>query len=354
MIRRLTKHLVTTAALLGLAFAASSANAQACGAADELETFECIPKVARLNYGNVLLGSGRIDYMLPTSARPAKGWPVVVLYHGGSGNASGALYRANGCENPDECTCEDPDNHDTCELLDNGSALKNRRGHAARTMKSLLAAGYAVLLPYATAINWQSDWPDVISGLTPYTSTSDYKFLNKLFGLVGVAGQTGELAFLGTLDKRNMFATGISDGGGQASRTARQWTTMFRAVAINDGYWSTCTAFGSPCNPTVSFAHPPTLLTHAEGDPTVPLKSAKIYAKWLKDHNIRWRAVIAPQSFDTDTVSLDVGIECGRAGADPFFCIESNETAVVAGYAHDWLYETPKEHVRFFNRFRIP
>lgn len=135
-----------------------------CGAPGQ-DVFTCVPTTEELPYTTIYGGgaTGTVDYFLPNGCpASAQGFPVVWLFHGGSG--LGDLYEGKDPTQP--------------------SGLKNRRGHGARTIKALLQAGYAVVVPHASSgQNWQSDWPDVLAGL-PYTWTTDYRFLNKLMGRI--------------------------------------------------------------------------------------------------------------------------------------------------------------------------
>lgn len=135
------KRCTVSVAIIGAVFlsAANAAIAQAlsCGTPGDYDTFTCEPETEWFDYGAWI--NARVDYFIPTGLQPQNGWPVVFLFHGGSGNLTGVIYESKG--------------------YGINGGLKNIRGNSARTIKRFLEEGFAVIAPYAPFVNWQTNWP---------------------------------------------------------------------------------------------------------------------------------------------------------------------------------------------------
>lgn len=311
----------------------------ACGPAGYYDIIDCAPCQDWYDYGNWI--NSMVEYLHPyndTRRDPVtKKYPVVFFFHGGSGNALHGLYEAKVSAVPADATVDDI----------NSAALKNARGHSARVIKKLLENGYAVLVPYATSgLDWQTN-----NGFA-FTSTSDYKFLRTL--LTDIKTPTSATpAYLKGLDPTRMFATGMSDGGAQASRMAITWPDDFRAVVLNAGSWATCAAdffqIGA-CNVgPIPAKHPPILFLHAEADSTVTISNIELYAKALvaAGQESKMRVVVAKKS--VSTYAFPAGKSCPPTAKLGDRCVDDGSKRVNL-HPHDWLWAAPDEHVAWFNR----
>lgn len=312
-----------------------AAAGQWCNHPDTLEgvEFNCIPAEANIQYTSIFgIGYvGKLDYFLPDGCPPPEGFPVVMMFHGGSG--TGSLYRGT-----------------------------NKRSYGPRTIRALVDAGYAVLVPHAPLWNWHTNWPEVLGG-TPYEWIRDYRFLDKVIDFIrdpSLPAGVENRKLMSLLDADNLFAAGLSDGGAQASRMARSWLntqneSIFKAIVLNAGSWSTCSAdfgFGVICNPVqVDWKHSPTLFLHGENDSTVSVEHAEIYAEALEttEYDIEWRALIADG--DSSGTPLDEFEECSSSSQRSCVSYDSLEAG---GGGHRFLEDAPEAHVQWFDHYLEP
>ncbi|WP_116368789.1 plasmid partitioning protein [Parahaliea mediterranea] len=212
------------------------------------------PASISCSYRSLSLPSGphtsrEIHYELPLGTPPPGGWPVALLYQGSifpvaftrDGNAPfGGLYEA-------------------------------------KTIKTLLDAGYAVLAPRAPL---ELAWLTNSAGpATVYNITTDYTFLSNVFAHIASGG-------FGPLNPNRKYATGISSGGYNTSRMAVSFPGEFRALVVHSGSYATC--LGPACVVPLSLPtdHPPTYFIHGFADLIVPWWSMDNYYDRLLWHGI--------------------------------------------------------------------
>ena len=200
-----------------------------------------------------------VYWQTPLTARPAKGYPAVIVYQGSF--AGPALTWA------------------TLSKSTPFGGFYQGVLHAR-----LLDNGFTVIAPTAAAgVAWQTN-----NG-APWESTSDHTFINQL--LVEI-----EKGTYGPVDLTRLYATGISSGGYMTSRMAVSYAGRFRALAVNAGSYATCA--GSICNipDKLPADHPPTLFLHGEKDATVPIATMRPYPEKLTAQGVAAASVIDPSA----------------------------------------------------------
>jgi predicted esterase len=133
----------------------------------------------------------------------------------------------------------------------------------ARTVKSLLDAGYVVIAPDAFGNGstfWQTTSPPFS---VVWSGSGDDRMMQELFAEIDDDG------LFGPVNEAALYATGISSGGFMTSRMAVSYPGRFRALAIHSGGYATCSAL---CLMPSSLPsdHPPTLFVHGMTDAIVP------------------------------------------------------------------------------------
>ncbi|MBN7796499.1 extracellular medium-chain-length polyhydroxyalkanoate depolymerase [Parahaliea mediterranea] len=195
------------------------------------------------------LTSREIKYELPTGTPPPAGWPVVLLYQG-------SIF-------PVEFT------------RDTNAPFGGY--YEAKTIKTLLDNGYAVLAPRAPL---ELAWLTNSAGpATVYELTTDYEFLGNVMEHIALGG-------FGPLDASRKYATGISSGGYNTSRMAVSFPGEFKALVVHSGSYATC--LGPACVVPLSLPadHPPTFFIHGFIDTIVPWWSMDNYYDRLLWHGI--------------------------------------------------------------------
>jgi len=189
-----------------------------------------------------------VHYQVPTTAPPPGGYPVVLVFQGSLFTGELSWYGWEGAP---------------------FGAL-----HQARTVKTLLDRGYAVLTPEAHA-NGSTYWD---TNVPPYSASwelaPDHRFMLDIFEAI-------EGGRFGALSPERWYATGISSGGYMTSRMAVAYPGRFRALAICSASYATCS--GPLCVvPDLPADHPPTLFLHGAADAVVPISTMRPYAAALR------------------------------------------------------------------------
>ncbi len=222
--------------------------------------------------------SREIKYELPLGSPPAGGWPVALIYQG-------SIF-------PVEFTRDDN--------------APFGGFYEAKTIKTLLDNGYAVLAPRAPV---ELAWLTNSAGpATTYELTTDYTFLNNVFDHIAAGS-------FGPLNPDRKYATGISSGGYNTSRMAVSFPGEFKALVVHSGSYATC--LGPACVVPLSLPadHPPTYFIHGFADAIVPWWSMDNYYDRLLWH----------------------GIDTGR------------HTDLLAG--HEWLPQSAQRVLNWFNSY---
>ncbi len=189
-------------------------------------------------YQSVHLPSSDLTYreviwQVPQGTPPAGGWPVVLIYQG-------SLF-------PVEF-----------------SRKKNAPfgGYwEARTIKTLLDGGYAVIAPRAPAdLAWHTN---ILAPSAIYEHSTDYTFLNYVFDAI-------QIGVFGPLNAQRKYAVGISSGGYNTSRMAVTWPGQFRALVVHSASYATCTGPACVVPLILPQDHPPTRFIHGFLDSIVP------------------------------------------------------------------------------------
>lgn len=237
----------------GAAGGAGAAGATTSRCQVTAKTVSCEHNVTKLIAGAV---ARDVYWQTPTTAAPAGGYPVVLVYQGSLGGPSftwGTL---------------------TPEVPFGGF----RQG---LLQARLLDEGFTVIAPEAAAgVAWQTN-----SGV-PYELSTDKLVIDALLAAIQ-AGQYGPA------DLKRLYATGISSGGYMTSRMAVSYPGVFRALAIQSGSYATC--LGAACVvPPLPKDHPPTLLLHGQLDATVPLFTAQLYEDALSKGGFEVKLIVDP------------------------------------------------------------
>ncbi len=200
------------------------------------DTVDCPYTTVQVDPGFGFL-SRDVHVATPNGTPPQDGWPVVLFFQG-------SLFSA--------------------ELSFSGERnAPFGQFELARTVKSLLDAGYVVIAPEAFGNGstfWQTNIPP-FSLL--WSGSGDDSLMGKLFDEIDDDG------LFGSVNEDALYATGISSGGFMTSRMAVSYPGRFRALAIHSGGYATCSAV---CLMPLSLPsdHPPTLFVHGMTDPIVP------------------------------------------------------------------------------------
>jgi pimeloyl-ACP methyl ester carboxylesterase len=155
----------------------------------------------------------------------------------------------------------------------------------ALTVKALLDAGFAVLVP-ETRLNGATFWDtNVPLWADAWSDSPDHRFRSAVFADV-------DGGFFGPLSRTRWHATGISSGGYMTSRMAVTAPERFRSVAIQSGSYATCA--GPSCHVPSHFPgqHPPTLFLHGGQDAIVPQSTMESYRLALQQAGCDTREVI--------------------------------------------------------------
>jgi poly(3-hydroxybutyrate) depolymerase len=208
----------------------------------------CAPRIS------VVLGRD-VYWREPSSAPPASGHPVVIVYQGSFFAPSS-----------------------TWGVVPVGLAFGGYQ--QARLQALLLEHGFTVIAPAAAAgVAWQTN-----NGL-PWGATTDKAFIDAL--IAGIS--RGDF---GPIDDARRYATGISSGGYMTSRMALSYAGTFRALAIASGSWATCAGPLCVLPDMLPSDHPPTRFLHGRADMTVPLSTAEPYVQKLKDQGLEADLII--------------------------------------------------------------
>jgi pimeloyl-ACP methyl ester carboxylesterase len=181
-----------------------------------------------------------VYWQTPTTAAPAAGYPVVLVYQG-------SLFAPS------------------LTWAELAPSVPFGGFYQGVLQASLLDHGFTVIAPTAAGgLAWQTN-----TG-APYETTTDHVFIGALIEAI----KKGEF---GPADSTHFYATGISSGGYMTSRMAVSYPGVFRALAIESGSYATC--LGPLCNvpATLPPDHPATLFLHGAADATVPLSTAEPY-----------------------------------------------------------------------------
>jgi poly(3-hydroxybutyrate) depolymerase len=189
-----------------------------------------------------------VKYKLPEGTPPPAGWPAVFVFQGSfSPIRFDAETQAFGVN------------------------------YQAELIRQLTRQGFAVIVPTAIGgVGWVTNLPPLTM---LYEFSSDFGLIKQLLGKI----DNGDL---GPIDKNQLFATGISSGGYNASRMGIQFPGRFKALAIHSASYATC--FGPDCSipKELPSYHPPTLLISGEKDRIVPLFTVKKYHDVLEENHI--------------------------------------------------------------------
>lgn len=161
--------------------------------------------------------------------------------------------------------------------------------HLARTIKTLLDSGYAVIAPEAHAEGgtfWDTNVPP---WSLSWTTAPDHAFM------VSILAAISEGKF-GPLNAARKYATGISSGGYMTSRMAVSYQGQFKALAVHSGSYATCSGALCIIPDVLPNDHPPTLFLHGQKDLTVPITTMKNYETKLKASGKNTRVVIDPSA----------------------------------------------------------
>lgn len=202
-------------------------------------------------------------YQVPTGTPPNGGFPVALFFQGSF--------------------------HGPALMFDAKSDATFGGYHVAKTIKSLLDAGYAVVAPEAHAEGgtfWDTNIPPWSLN---WTTAPDHAFMVSIFAAI-VDGK------FGPLNPSRQYATGISSGGYMTSRMAVSYQGQFKALAVHSGSYATCS--GSLCviPDVLPNDHAPTLFLHGEKDFTVPINTMKNYDAKLKTSGKETRVVTDPNA----------------------------------------------------------
>ena len=191
-----------------------------------------------------------VHWQVPAGDPPEGGWPIVVFFQGSFFSSELSWQATEGTPY-------------------GGYQL-------ARTFKSMLDEGFAVLAPEASlggSTFWDTNiWPYNYS----WEISNDHELMLAIFA-------EAERGTFGELDTSRWFATGISSGGYMTSRMAIAYPGKFRALAIVSASYATCSGVlcSVPDASDLPSDHPPTLFLHGSRDLTVPLYTMESYAEEL-------------------------------------------------------------------------
>lgn len=227
-----------------------SAAPSICTATDD--TVDCPYETVSVDPGFGFF-SRDVHVATPSGTPPQDGWPAVLFFQG-------SLFSA--------------------EL-----SFSGQRGapfgqfELARTVQSLLDAGYMVIAPEAFADGstfWQTNIPPFS---VAWATSGDSRLMRKMFDEIDDDG------LFGPVDAGALYATGISSGGFMTSRMAVSYPGRFRALAIHSAGYATCSAV---CLMPRSLPddHPPTLFVHGMTDRIVPARVMEQYRDALMDDGV--------------------------------------------------------------------
>ncbi len=217
----------------------------------ELSWIHCPKKEITLFKGT--LDQREVLWSLPQGQPPQAGWPVVIL-------SQGSWFPVE---------------------FSRPTGLPFGATNEVKLIRSLLDHGFAVIAPRATLhVGWITNIPH-----GEYTQRADYKVLAEVQRLIGKG-------FWGPLNKKNVFATGISSGGYNTSRLALSFPRKFRAIAIQSASYATC--LGPLClmPKEIPSHHPPTLFLHGALDLVVPMSTATRFYDKLRDYGIETEMIV--------------------------------------------------------------
>lgn len=267
--------------LLLLVFIAGSQVASAASRCTE-KYYYLLPDTISCSYRVTSIPSSAITsrdvvWQLPLGTAPSGGWPVAIIYQG-------SLFPVEFSRN---------------SLAPFGGFYE------AKTIKTLLDAGYAVLAPRAPA---ELAWLTNSAGpLTNYEITTDYTFLNNVFKGI----RQGKF---GPLNNQRKYATGISSGGYNTSRMAETWPGEFKALVVHSGSWATCLGPVCVLPGDIPADHAPTKFIHGFIDTIVPWWTMDLYYDRLQYEGI-----------ETERLTIATG-------------------------GHEWFKQSPKAVLDWFNR----
>ncbi|MBY0515863.1 MAG: prolyl oligopeptidase family serine peptidase [Bacteriovoracaceae bacterium] len=221
----------------------------------ELSWIHC-PKKEITLFKNTL-DQREVVWSIPQGEPPRKGWPVVII-------SQGSWFPVE---------------------FSRPSGLPFGATNEIKLIRSLLDNGFAVIAPRATLhVGWITNIPH-----GEYTQRADYKVLAEVQRLIA----TG---FWGPLDKKNVFATGISSGGYNTSRLVLAFPKKFRAIAIQSASYANC--MGPLClmPKEIPSHHPPTLFLHGAKDFIVPISTATRFFEKLKENGIQTEMIVNPSA----------------------------------------------------------
>ncbi len=200
------------------------------------DTVDCPFTTAQINPG-FGFPSRDVHVATPVGSPPQDGWPAVLFFQG-------SLFSA--------------------ELSFSGErGAPFGQFELARTVKSLLDAGYMVIAPEAFG-NGNTFWQTNIPPFSlVWSGTGDDRLMKKLFDEIDADG------LFGPVNEDALYATGISSGGFMTSRMAVSYPGRFRALAIHSGGYATCSAL-CVLPRALPSDHPPTLFVHGMTDVIVP------------------------------------------------------------------------------------
>ncbi len=154
-----------------------------------------------------------------------------------------------------------------------------------RVIRELLDNGYAVVAPRATLnVGWITNLPHA-----SYKLTSDYTVLKKTVEMISDGS-------FGPLNKKKVFATGISSGGYNTSRLAITFPGVFRAIVIQSASFATCLGPVCVMPKKIASDHPPTRFLHGAMDIAVPVITAQAFHETLRNNFIETDIIINPMS----------------------------------------------------------
>lgn len=267
-------NLLLTLALFLPTLAMASMCQEHFNARGELRRIDCPVRTTELRSNR--LGTREVLWQLPESAAPARGFPVVIL-------SQGSWFPVE---------------------FSRVAGLPMGGFNEIKLIQKLLDHGYAVIAPRATLnVGWTTNLP-----LPDYKKTSDYELLSNVLAHI----DSGKF---GALNRRRLYAAGISSGGYNTSRLALTFPGRFKAIAIESASYASC--FGPLCSVPAELpaTHPPTLFLHGGSDRIVPISTAELFYRRLQEHGI-----------DTEFVT------------DPDF-------------GHGWLDAAPESILDWFNRY---
>ena len=175
------------------------------------------------------------EYMVyvPESYRTGDPWPVVVVFHGGGGNAESML-RTTGWD-------EEAEGERFLAVFPQGTAIDRPRRRSRRDGRFWNDGSGRESIPAARQ------------------NVDDIAFVNQLLA---------DLEDRYSVDKRRVYATGFSNGAGMAFRVARELSTTFAAVApVAGADWS---PEAEPTRPV------PVLYITGDADPLNPLEGGAV------------------------------------------------------------------------------